>query len=83
MALFVAALVFLRWLPHYGFWILTLIGITGIIAVSVYATQRDRYYERVRGIAAGRFPPDAAAVLWTSGSVVLLGAIGMIILLVV
>lgn len=81
MALFVAALVFLRWLPHYGPWILALIGVAGTIAVSIYATQRSRYFARARGIAAERFHPDVAAVFWTSGSVLLLGVLGLVILL--
>ncbi|ALV43607.1 hypothetical protein AU252_22535 [Pseudarthrobacter sulfonivorans] len=81
MALFGAALVFLRWLPHYGFWILILIAVAGTIAVSIYATQRGRYFARVRGIAAERFHSDVAAVFWTSGSVVLMGILGLIILL--
>ncbi len=81
MALFAAALVFLRWLPHYGVWILVLIGLAGTIAVSIYATQRARYSARVRGIAAEWFHSDVAAILWTSGSVLLMGILGLIIML--
>lgn len=81
MALFVAALVFVRWLPHYGPWILTLIAVAGTVAVSIYATQRSRYFARATGIAAERFHPDVAAVFWTSGSVLLLGVLGLAILL--
>ena len=81
MALFVAALVFLRWLPHYGPWILVLIGLAGTIAVSVYVTQRSRYRARAMGIAAERFLPDVNAIFWTSGSVVVLGILGLAILL--
>ena len=81
MALFVAALLFLRWLPYYGLWILTLIGVAGAIATGIYATQRSRYLARARGITAERFHPDVAAVAWTSGSVLLLGILGLVILL--
>jgi hypothetical protein len=81
MALFAAALVFLRWLPHYGFWILILVGMAGTIAFTIYATQRGRYSSRVKGIMAERFHSDGAAVFWTSGSVVLMGILGLIILL--
>ena len=81
MALFAAALVFLRWLPHYGPWIFTLVGVAGTIAAGIYATQRSRYLARVRGITAERFHPDVAAVAWTSGSVLLLGVLGLVIVL--
>ena len=81
IALFAAALVFLRWLPHYGPWILVLIGVAGTIAASIYATQRSRYSARVRGVVAERFHPDVAAIFWTSGSVLLMGILGLIILL--
>ncbi|MHA7296079.1 DUF202 domain-containing protein [Pseudarthrobacter raffinosi] len=80
MALFAAALVFLRWLPHYRFWILILIAVAGTIAVSFYATQRGRYSARVRGIAAEQFHSDVAAVFWSSGSALLMGILGLIIL---
>ncbi|MGO4493644.1 DUF202 domain-containing protein [Arthrobacter sp. 2YAF22_2] len=81
LALFAAALVFLRWLPHYGLWILVLVGVAGSIAAGIYTTQRGRYSARVRGIAAEGFHSDVAAVFWTSGSVLLLGTLGMVILL--
>ena len=83
MALFAAGLLFLRWLPYYGLWILALVAVTAALAVGIYATQRRRYSSRVTGIAAEHFPADAKAVLWTSGSVLLTGVLGMIILVTV
>lgn len=81
MALVGAALVFLRWLPHYGAWIFLLIGTAGALGASIYATQRRRYAARVKGLAAERFGPDVAAIFWTSGSVLLLGVLGLGLLL--
>lgn len=83
LALFAAGLLFLRWLPYYGLWILALIAVTGALAVGIYLTQRRRYSSRVTGIAAERFPADATAVLWTSGSVLLTGVLSLIILITV
>lgn len=83
MALFTAALIFLRWLPHYGLWVLVLIAVTGSLAVGIYLTQRRRYSSRVTGIAAERFPADVHAVLWTSCAVLLTGAMGLILLITV
>jgi uncharacterized membrane protein YidH (DUF202 family) len=81
LALFAAALVFLRWLSHYGLWILVLVGMAGTIAAGIYVTQRGRYSVRVRGIAAERLHSDVAAILWTSGSVLMMGILGLVILL--
>jgi uncharacterized membrane protein YidH (DUF202 family) len=81
MALFVAALFFLRWLPHYGVSILVLVAAAAATAGGIYATQRSRYSVRVHGIAAERFHPDVSAVFWTSGSVLLLGILALGILL--
>ncbi|MET4061761.1 uncharacterized membrane protein YidH (DUF202 family) [Arthrobacter sp. UYP6] len=81
LALFTAALVFLRWLPQYGPWILVLVGAAGAVALAIYLTQRRRYSVRVMGIAAERFHADVGAVLWVSGSVLLIGVLGLGVLL--
>jgi uncharacterized membrane protein YidH (DUF202 family) len=81
LALFAAGLLFLRWLPYYGPWILLLIVLTGSLAVGIYLTQRRRYSSRVTGIAAERFPADVHAILWTSGAVLLTGVLSLIILI--
>ena len=81
MALFAAALLFLRWLPHYGLWLLVPIGLAGTIAVTIYCTQRGRYSARARGVVAEWFRPDTGAVFWTSGSVLLMGILGLVIVL--
>lgn len=81
MALFVVALIFLRWLPLYGVGILVLIVMAGTIALSIYATQRRRYSTRVKGVAKEGLHADVAAIFWMSGSIGLMGVLGMIILL--
>ena len=80
MALFAVALIFLRWLPHYGVGILVLTAMAGGIAVSIYATQRHRYSTRVKGVTQERLHADVAAIVWMSGSIGLMGILGMIIL---
>jgi uncharacterized membrane protein YidH (DUF202 family) len=77
LALCIAALVFVRWLPQHGLWVLVPASLASTIAVSIYATQRSRYSARLRGMAAERFRSDAAAIFWTSGSVLLLGILGL------
>lgn len=81
LALFTAALVFLRWLPHYGPWILVLVAAAGVVALAIYFTQRRRYSVRVRGIAGERFHADVGSVCWLSGSVLLIGLLGLGVLL--
>lgn len=81
MALFAVALIFLRWLPHYGVGILLLIVMAGTTAFSIYATQRRRYSTRVKGVTQEWLHADVAAIFWMSGSIGLMGILGMIILL--
>lgn len=83
LALFTAALVFLRWLPHYGPVVLVLVGVAGAVALAIYLTQRRRYSARVLGIAGERFSADVGAIFWLSGSVLLIGVLGLLVLLTV
>lgn len=77
LSLFVVSAVFLRWMPHYGWPILLLVGVAAGGALAIYATQRRRYHVRAHGIAAGRFAADAVAVLSTAGAVFVLGLLAL------
>ncbi|MFB0833668.1 DUF202 domain-containing protein [Arthrobacter halodurans] len=77
----VASAVFLRWLPHYGPAIAVLVGLATAAALGIYATQRRRYARHAAGIQAGALRADVAAVLWTTGLLLALGATGLLVLL--
>jgi hypothetical protein len=75
LSLCVVSSVFLRWLPHYGVPILALVVLAVAGAAAIYLTQRRRYGVRARGIAQNQLHADVAAVLWTTGAVMVLGVL--------
>lgn len=79
-ALVTVSLLFLRWLPVYGWLPAVLIVLTLLTAVGVYFSQRRRYLQGGEGIARGQVRPDAGAVLVTGGAVGVLGLLGMMII---
>ncbi len=81
LALCVAALVFLRWLPHYGAGILAMVGLAMATAGGIYATQRRRYVRSSQGISNERLHADVVAVLSISTLVLCLGVIGILVVL--
>jgi uncharacterized membrane protein YidH (DUF202 family) len=77
LTLIAASAVSLRWLPDQGPFVLAMFGLTAVAGSGIYLTQRRRYRRSVEGIRAGRLSPDVAAVFWTAGACVVLGALGI------
>lgn len=77
MALVSVSAIFLRWLPHHGFPILLLFGVSAGAAATIYLTQRRRYGARAQGISQERVDADTSAVLWTAFAGIALGALGI------
>jgi uncharacterized membrane protein YidH (DUF202 family) len=77
LTLVAASAVCLRWMPEQGPFVLAMFGLTVAAGGGIYVTQRRRYGRSVEGIRAGRLLPDIAAILWTAGACVALGAIGI------
>lgn len=81
LAFCVSALVFLRWLPHYGIGILALVALCLLAAGGIYFTQRKRYANASRGIANERIHADVVAVFAMSAAVIGLGILGLLLAL--
>lgn len=81
LALCVAAMVFLRWLPHYGAGTLVLIGVCLVAAGGIYFTQRKRYRESSRGIVHERIHADIVAIFAMSAAVIGLGVVGLFVII--
>jgi uncharacterized membrane protein YidH (DUF202 family) len=77
LAMVAASVLFLRWVPQYGWFAGALTSVALLTAVAIYAGQRVRYQRRVHGISSGAVQADAAAVLWISGSVLALGGLAV------
>lgn len=78
----VVSAVFLRWLPQHGPFVLVLFGLAVLTACSIYLTQRSRYARSARGIAREVSAPESGAVLATALAVLVLGALGIWVVLV-
>ncbi|KLU11068.1 MULTISPECIES: DUF202 domain-containing protein [unclassified Kocuria] len=82
MSFVVVSAVFLRWLPQHGPFVLVLFGLAVLTAGSIYLTQRPRYARSARGISREESAPEAGAVLATALAVLVLGALGVWVVLV-
>lgn len=81
MSLITVSAIFLRWLPHHGFPILTLLAIAVAAAAAIYLTQRRRYNASSHGISHEKVDAEIPAVLWTAFAGVVLGALGILVVL--
>ena len=75
------AAVFLRWLPHYGGWMVVLAVLAALAAGSIYLTQRRRYGRQSRGVSAESLEPDVVAVVATTAATCVLGGLGVMVVL--
>lgn len=82
LTLIAVSAICLRWLPEQGLFVLTLFGLTVAAGSAIYFTQRRRYRRSAAGIKAEQLAPDIAAVFWTAGACVALGALGVWLVLV-
>lgn len=82
LTLIAASAICLRWLPEQGLFVLALFALTVATGSAIYLTQRRRYRRSSAGIKAEQLAPDIAAVFWTAGACVVLGALGVWLVLV-
>jgi uncharacterized membrane protein YidH (DUF202 family) len=73
LAMLVASLFFLRWMPHHGRFAGGLIALTLLGALLIWLSQRRRYQCRVEGISRARFPADVKGVLGLGSMVTVIG----------
>ena len=76
-ALVGSSLLFLRWVPTYGWFAGTLVAAALAAALGIYVSQRRRYARSVAGISRGRVDADVVAVMSTSLAVFAMGALGI------
>lgn len=77
LALVICGVLFIRWVPQHGGFSLTLVAASLAAALGIYVSQELRYRRSLTGIRSGVLKADVAAVLWTSGVVVAVGAAGI------
>lgn len=77
MSLVVAAAIFLRWMPHHGWFVGTLVAASILTALAINATRRRRFHRAIEGINREGMPADIASTCALAVSVVLLAALGI------
>lgn len=73
---------FLRWLPHFGWWVVLLTVLAWVIAAAIHATQRRRYGRHSRGVRHESLSADPVAVLSTAAAVAGLSLAGIAIVVI-
>ncbi|MGY4542551.1 uncharacterized membrane protein YidH (DUF202 family) [Arthrobacter sp. UYNi723] len=77
MSMVVAAAIFLRWMPHHGWFVGTLVAAAFFIALAINRTRKHRFHRAIHGMQQERMTPDIASTAAVAISVVLLAALGI------
>lgn len=77
----VSSAILLRWLPHFGPFVIVLIVLMVLMALGIYASQRSRHSASVRGLSAGRVRAQTGAVLTMTLGMVVFGVGGIALIL--
>lgn len=77
MSLVVASGVFLRWMPHHGLFVGTLVVTALAAAFGINLTHTRRLRRAVLGINREKMPPDALSIAAVAASVGILAMLGI------
>ncbi|BCW05914.1 DUF202 domain-containing protein [Arthrobacter sp. NtRootA1] len=77
LSLVVAAAVFLRWIPHHGWFIGVLVAVAILGALSINFTRRRRYHRAIHGIRNEIMASDLASTAALATVVVVLSGLGI------
>ncbi|MDN4643044.1 DUF202 domain-containing protein [Arthrobacter sp. PsM3] len=75
--LITAACIFLRWVPHYGWFAGTLVAASLVVALGIALTQRRRYHHHASGIGGAAMAANVRGTAAIAGSVVVLAGLGI------
>jgi uncharacterized membrane protein YidH (DUF202 family) len=77
LSMVIAAAVFLRWLPHHGWFVGTLVGGAIVTAAAINLTQKRRCHRAIRGIKHETMEPHLGSTAAVAASVVVLALLGI------
>ncbi len=77
MALVVAAAIFLRWMPHHGWFVGTLVAAAIGTALAINITHKRRLHRAINGINQEHMAPDLVSTAAVATSVVVLALLGI------
>ncbi|HET7780833.1 MULTISPECIES: DUF202 domain-containing protein [Micrococcaceae] len=83
LSMVVAAAVFLRWMPHHGWFAGTLVAATLITALAIHSSRKRRFHRAISGINQEAITPDLVSAAAVAASVVVLAGLGLYTVLLV
>lgn len=76
-SLVVAAAIIVRWMPHHGLFVGSLVGAAIGTALAINVTQKRRFHRATHGINWEAMPPPSGSTAAVAGSVVILALLGI------
>ena len=76
-SLTVAASIFLRWMPHHGWFAATLVAASVMSALAINLTRKRRFHRAIMGIKDEAITPDVASIAAVAASVIVLASLGI------
>lgn len=83
LSLTVAAAIFLRWMPHHGWFVGTLVSACVITALAITLTRKRRYHRAINGINQEAITPDVASIAAVATSVMVLAGLRIFTVLLI
>jgi hypothetical protein len=83
LSLTVAAAVFLRWMPHHGWFAGTLVAASVVTAVAINLTRKRRFHRAINGVKHEAITPDVASIAAVAASVIVLVGLGICTVLLI
>ncbi|WP_411375007.1 DUF202 domain-containing protein [Arthrobacter sp. MPF02] len=77
LSLVVSAATFLRWLPHHGLFVGTLVAAAIVTALFINLSRKHRFHQAIHGIQQERMTPDIASTAAIASSTVILAILGI------
>lgn len=77
LTMVVAATVFLRWMPHHGLFVCTIVAASAVTALAINFGRKRRFRRAVQGINQEVLTPDVASTTAVAGSVFVLAGLGI------
>ena len=74
LSLTVAAAIFLRWMPHHGWFTATLVAASAATALAINLSRKRRFHRAINGIKHEVIAPDVASIAAVAASVIVLAA---------
>lgn len=81
LSLTVASAIFLRWMPHHGWFAGTLVAASTFTALAINVTRKRRFHRAIEGINQEAITPDIASVAAVAASVIVLAGLGIVTVL--